>query len=355
MEELKTENKQITIYDIAKEAGVSPSTVSRVLTNNVNVRKEKKERILELIEKYNFKPNAFARGLSESRSKVIGIIVADVRNPFYSQMFVACEHAAEKMGYTVFLADSHSSLAREIDEMERLQNQRVDAILMVGGSIDQRKVSKEFIEKVSAIAQKTPIVTSSCVVEAENCYAIRINESQCMKLLLEHLIELGHRDIAVIGGRLEVSSTWEKFEQFKKQMEEYHIPIREEFMAVRGAYDFDTGFKEMNQMLDAGNIPTAVIAINDAAALGVMQAIRDHGYRIPEDISVVGYDNTLYSTLANPMLTSIDYDYETYGERLVAIAIAAVEKTATEKMQTVEPKLVVRKSTAPAVARQKSK
>ncbi len=347
MEELKTENKQITIYDIAKEAGVSPSTVSRVLTNNANVRKEKKERILGLIEKYNFKPNAFARGLSEARSKVIGIIVADVRNPFYSQMFVACEHAAEKMGYTVFLADSHSALEREIDEMERLQNQRVDAILMIGGSIDQREVSKEFTRKVSNIAQKTPIITSSCVVDAENCYAIRINESQCMKLLLEHLIELGHRDIAVIGGRLEVSSTWEKFEQFKKQMKEYNIPIREELIAIQGSYDFDTGYKEMNQMLDAGNIPTAVIAINDAAALGVMQGIRDHRYRIPEDISVVGYDNTLYSTLANPMLTSIDYDYDTYGERLVEIAIAAVERRATEKMQTVEPKLVIRKSTAP--------
>jgi DNA-binding LacI/PurR family transcriptional regulator len=263
-------------------------------------------------------------------------------------MFVACEHAAEKLGYTVFLADSHSSLERECDEMERLQNQRVDAILMIGGSIDQRRVSREFIATVCRLAQKTPIVTSSCVVDAENCYAIRINESQCMKLLLEHLIELGHQDIAVIGGRLEVSSTWEKFEQFKKQMKEYNIPIRKELIAIRGSYDFDTGCREMNRMLDAGNLPTAVIAINDAAALGVMQAIRDHGLRIPEDISVVGYDNTLYSTLANPTLTSIDYDYDTYGERLVEIAIAAVEQTATEKMQIVEPKLVVRKSTAAA-------
>lgn len=347
MDEL--ENKQITIYDIAKEAGVSPSTVSRVLTNNANVRKEKKERILELIEKYNFKPNALARGLSEARSKVIGVIVADVRNPFYSQMFVACEHAAEKMGYTVFLADSHSSLEREIDEMKRLQNQKVDAILMIGGSIDQKEISKDFIDQVAMIARSTPFVTSSCVVDAPNCYAIRINESQCMKLLLEHLKELGHRDIAVVGGRLEVSSTWEKFEQFKKQMAEYEIPIREELMAVRGAYDFETGYQEIDKMLSSGNIPTAVIAINDAAALGVMQGIRDHGYRIPEDISVVGYDNTLYSTLANPTLTSIDYDYETYGERLIEIAIAAVEKNAKEKMQVVEPRLVVRKSTAPVL------
>ena len=101
-----SENKVITIYDIAKEAGVSAATVSRVLTNNANVRKEKKDKVQNLIEKYNFKPNAMARGLSDTKSRVIGIVAADVRNPYYAEVFVACENAAREAGYTVLLCNS---------------------------------------------------------------------------------------------------------------------------------------------------------------------------------------------------------------------------------------------------------
>ena len=95
-----SENKVITIYDIAKEAGVSAATVSRVLTNNANVRKEKKDKVQNLIEKYNFKPNAMARGLSDTKSRVIGIVAADVRNPYYAEVFVACENAAREAGFS---------------------------------------------------------------------------------------------------------------------------------------------------------------------------------------------------------------------------------------------------------------
>ena len=342
----KKNDKSITIYDIAREAGVSPSTVSRVLTNNANVKPEKKERILELIEKYNFKPNAMARGLSENKSKVIGIVVADIRNPFYSQMYVACEEAAETLGYTVFLADSHSDINREIEILDRLSNQRAEAVILIGGSVDQIDIDPSFYAKIKEISKTTPIVTSTHVLEADNCFAIRIDESRCMTLLLQHLIDLGHSNIAVVGGREAVSSTAEKLAQFRSLMNLYQLPIDEEMVSKNGSYDPENGYADMNKLFDANKKPTAVIAINDATAIGVMQSIREHGLRIPEDISVVGYDNTIYSKMANPRLTSIDYDYDTYGRKLVEMAVAAISGKQNIKLQIVDPKLVLRESTA---------
>ena len=116
-----SENKVITIYDIAKEAGVSAATVSRVLTNNANVRKEKKDKVQNLIEKYNFKPNAMARGLSDTKSRVIGIVAADVRNPYYAEVFVACENAAREAGYTVLLCNSQGITQWESQQLAMLQ------------------------------------------------------------------------------------------------------------------------------------------------------------------------------------------------------------------------------------------
>lgn len=345
----KKNEKTITIYDIANEAGVSPATVSRVLTNNANVRPEKKEKILEIIEKYNFKPNVMARGLSEAKTKVIGIVVADIRNPFYSQMFVACEDAAEELGYTILLADTHGDVNKEIKILDRLANQRVDAVILIGGSVDQRFIDDKFFNKIKEISQKMPVVTSTKVLDADNCYSIRIDESRCMTLLLQHLIDKGHTNIAVVGGREAVSSTWEKLQQFRNIMNMYQLPIDEEMVSTDGSYDVENGFIDMNKLLDAGKRPSAVIAINDATAIGVMKSIRAHGLRIPEDISVVGYDNTIYSSMATPGVTSIDYDYETYGRKLIEMAVSATEGNQKMRLQIVDPKLIERASTANAI------
>ena len=132
--------KSITIYDIAEEAGVSASTVSRVLNGSASVRKEKKDRIQSIIDKYNFKPNALAKGLSDTATKTIGIIAADVRNPYYSALFVACEIAAEKAGYSVGLANSLGVKEREQSQLDLLLQQKVDAIIQMGGRVDDLRV-----------------------------------------------------------------------------------------------------------------------------------------------------------------------------------------------------------------------
>lgn len=346
----KTGGKSITIYDIAKEAGVSPATVSRVLTNSARVRPEKKQKIQELIEKYNFTPNAMARGLSDTRSRVIGIIAADVRNPFYSEVFVACELAARRLGYTVLLCNSLGEAGLERQQLEKLQEQRVDAVIQMGGRVDDLVSNLEYVELVNAMPERIPMVING-KLDGTQCFQVQIDARKTMDLLMEHLIGLGHREIALVGGRADVLSTFEKIQRYKQLLKQNQIPFRPELVQEAGHYNDAGAYAEMNRMLDAGIVPTAVIAINDFSAAGIARSLTEHGYRIPEDISLVSYDNTYIAEMLIPKLTSIDYDYGNLGRKLVETAIGALEGKEIPKLQMLEPTLVVRESSGPARAR----
>ena len=236
MQVLKTnESKPITIYDIAKEAEVSPATVSRVLTGNANVRKEKRKKVLEIIEKYNFKPNAMARGLSETKSKIIGILVADVRNPFYAELFLACEQAAKLAGYTVMLCNSLNVMEQEEYLLDQLVQQRVDAIIQIGGRVDDLVSNMEYVEKVNQVMNTTPVVVTG-KLEGTKCKMVRIDSMKAMELLMEYLISLGHREIAMVGGSVRVLSTYEKLVQYRRSLQKYHIPYDPDLISAEGSY-----------------------------------------------------------------------------------------------------------------------
>lgn len=343
----QNENRAITIYDIAKEAGVSVATVSRVMTNNANVRPEKKEKVQSLIDKYNFKPNVMAKGLSSTRSKVIGVIAADVRNPYYSEMFVACEVAAGSYGYTVLLGNSLGAVNREKFQLEKMQEQRVDAIIQIGGRVDDIRSRVSFVEKVNLVTNRIPMVITG-KVDGTRCYQVRINDTRSMDLIMEHLVGLGHRRIAVIGGMMGILSTFDKFQRYRQLLDKYQIPFLPELVGKEGGYDASTGYREMKAMLDRKDVPTAVIAVNDLTAAGVFRGIQEAGLRIPDDISVVSYDNTYITDMMIPSLTSIDYNYQHYGNVLVKTAIDAIEGREVPQSQLIEPELVVRGSSGSA-------
>lgn len=337
-----TSRKNITIYDIAREAEVSPATVSRILTNNAKVKKDKYERVMAIIEKYNYKPNALARSLSDTKSKLIGIVAADVRNPFYSAVYVACETAAWERGYRVLLCNSLGDGAREIDQIHMLVQQRVEAIIQIGGRVDALETDETFALETGKIAGTVPLVVSG-KIDGVQCYCVRIDAHEAASLLAEHLIQLGHERIAFVGGRRDVESSANKFKTYREVLSKHGIPFREEYF-IEGAYDYETGYAGTKALLGLKEIPTAIIAINDFAAAGVVRGISEMGLSIPGDMSVVSYDNTYIADLVVPKLTSIDYDYEELGKTLVDTAIAAANGEAVKDYIAIKPKLVVRKS-----------
>lgn len=338
-----SEGRVVTIYDIAKEAGVSASTVSRVLTKNANVSQEKKDKVHKLIEKYNFKPNALAKGLADTKSKIIGIIASDVRNPYYAEVFVACEVAAREAGYTVLLCNSLNEKELEEIQLEKLQEQRVDVIIQLGGRVDELVSNVKYVEKVNKLMNTIPVVVTG-KLDGTQCYQVQIDAMQAMDLLMEYLISLNHTKIALVGGQEDVLSTFEKRQRYKQMLYKHQITFRQEFLLEDGDYNYNDGYEKMNKMLDQHTIPTAVIAINDYTATGIIRSILEHGYKIPDDISVVSFDNTYIAEMMIPKLTSVDYNYKEFGKILVETAIAAVEKKMVPKIQMIQPTLVVRET-----------
>ena len=220
----------------------------------------------------------------------------------------------------------------------------MDAVIQLGGRADDLNSDPEYVEKVNQMIANIPLVVTG-KLDGTRCYQVQIDAAIAAELLLEHLLSLGHRKIALVGGRQSVASTYVKKRKYAELLEKYEIEYRPEFI-VDGDYDYETGYVGMNRLAGLLDVPTAVVAINDSAAAGVMRSAVDHGYRIPQDISVVSYDNTSLTELLIPKLTSVDYDYETLGRRLVETAIAAVKKSNIPLCQRITPTLVVRESSA---------
>lgn len=346
-EKRNTDGKKITIYDIAKEAGVSPATVSRVLTGKAGVRSSKYEAVQALISKYNFRPNALARGLSETRRKVIGIIMADVRNAYYANLFVACEQAARKAGYSLLLENSLGQQEIEEAQLGLMEEQRVDAIILVGGRVDDLHSNEAFVEKVNQVSNSIPVILTGRL-DGTSCHQVRIDAIKAMDLAMEHLLELGHEDIALLGGWDSVAASYEKRRRYKQILAKYQLPCHPEYYETFGGYDYETGYDHMKNLLTIKRIPTAVIGINDAAAVGAMNCIQEHGLRIPEDISVIGYDNTSICNMMTPKLTSVGYNYEVFAEKLMATVEGIYASSPLPPLQLIEPNLMIRGSTGSA-------
>lgn len=335
--------EKVTIYTIAKEAGVSPATVSRVLTGSASVRSEKREKIQELIDKYHFIPNALAKGLTDTTRHTIGIIAADVQNPYYAAMFSGCEKAANKRGYTVMVFDSQGDTKKEESRLQILCQHRVDAIIQMGGSVDDLVTNPDYAAIVSRITERLPVVVTG-KLDGTSCFRISINESKAVELLMEHLLSLGHQKIALVGGRLDVTSTYEKYQRYIEILNKNRIEFHPEYI-IGGGYSYEDGYKGIKKILSLPNLPTAVIAINDMAAAGIIRGTMESGLRIPDDISIASYDNTYIARCLLPSLTSIDYNYEKYGELLINTAIKAAEgKEMPQQVQKIEPKLIIRES-----------
>ena len=335
--------KSITIYDIAEEAGVSASTVSRVLNGSASVRKEKREKIQQIIEKYNFRPNALAKGLSDTATKNIGIIAADIRNPYYSALFVACELAAEKVGYSVGLVNSLGEKEREQAQLEILMQQKADVIIQMGGRVDDLITDDSYAEIVRAVCATTPMIVTGKLDKAP-VHRVVIDEAEAMNLVMDHLIGLGHSKVALLGGQMKVASTYYKYQRYEENLKKHGIRVNGEYV-VNGGYDPESGYHATNRILSLKDRPTAIIAINDFAASGVLRSLREHKLHVPEDISVVSFDNTYIADLMSPKLTSIDYNYEKYGQMLIDTAVNISNGKTVDDLQMVEPVLVIRDST----------
>ncbi len=337
---------EVTIYSIAKEAGVSPATVSRVLTKSAKVSPEKQRQVEAVIAKYDYRPSAIARSLIDTKTHTIGIMVADIRNPYYASMVVACELEAHKRGYTVLLSSLVDDKEVELQNLRKLHAQRVDAIVQLGSSTDDLVLDEDFQSEVRRISRSVPFVTTGHLHGIDNCYQITIDAEVGMFQVLDHLIQLGHKRIALVGGRRDVASTNIMRQQFLYTAGQQGLVFYPEYI-VDSPYTVEGGYACFAELRSRSiEQATAVICINDFVAIGFSKAAEEAGVRIPEDLSLVGFDNTYLADFMSPSLTSVDYDYDRYGELIISVAIAAIRGEEPPLRQYVTPRLIERESCA---------
>lgn len=335
--------KRITIYDIAREAGVSASTVSRILANSAGVKPEKRQRVMALVEKYNFTPNAMAKGLSKSRSKFIGMLCPDVRNPFYSSVFAQCEQAAYQAGYTLLLNNTFGEPEKEITYMQRMVEQRVDSLIICGGVVDWNPLPEAFEQALRQCIRQVPVVVAGKPTGVA-CHQVVLDHADGMRQAVRYLYEMGHRRIAFLHGPMNIVQTQIKLNAYREMLTALGVAFRPDYLVDEGSFDEKSGSRGMLRLLSLPEPPTAVIAANDLMGVGALQAIQRRGFSVPKDMSLIGCDDVFLTELTQPNLSSIHVDYEQYGSMLIDTALQAMDQPDQPEMLSLPIQLRLRES-----------
>jgi len=345
--------KSVTVYDIAKEANVSVATVSRVLNNTAPVKKATRDKINELINKHQFQPNALARSLSKKETGMIGFLLPDITNPFFPEVLSGFDSEARKMGYTFFLCDtvitnedSAEQYLRESQYLNVLMEKQVDGIVMLGGRVDLASPGEELTREVVELAKRVPVLLINGNLGGAPLNRVAADEKAGAGLAVSHLIELGHTDIALIGGYLGMSNTLQRRLGFLRTMQRNGLKPRKEAM-LHGGFSVAKGIRFAEQLFQLPQLPTAIMCMNDLVAIGALQAANKAGLRVPEDISIVGYDDIPFASYSIPELTTVSLRANEMGQAAAGVLHKMIGKEKVPRTTIIHPELVVRKSTAP--------
>ncbi len=341
--------RQVTIYDIAKEAKVSVATVSRVLNDTAPVKVSTRAKIEELIEKYNFQPNAMARSLLKKETGIIGLIVPDLTNPFFPEVFAGAEHEAQQSGYTFLLSNSIGDYAKESEYLSIMREKRVDGIMFMGGRINLKQCEEPLVQELVQHASVIPTVLVNGGLRNTDLIRVSTDEAAGTALAVKHLIELGHTKIGFIGGESHMTTTSIKLRAFRKTLKEAGLAIREEWL-LPDSFSIDSGKRQMLKLLAMSDRPTAIFCVNDYTAIGAIKAAAEMGIRIPEDISIVGFDDIPLAHHFIPELTTVSQQANELGRTAVNVLKAMMNKEKVKKLTSLEPQLIVRQSTGKPAA-----
>ncbi|MFD1739306.1 catabolite control protein A [Bacillus salitolerans] len=288
----------ITIYDVAREANVSMATVSRVVNGNPNVKPTTRKKVLEAIERLGYRPNAVARGLASKKTTTVGVIIPDIASIFFAELARGIEDIATMYKYNIILSNSDQNKEKELHLLNTMLGKQVDGIVFMGGNITSEHV-EEF--KKSPV----PVVLAATIEESKQIPSVNIDYEQAAYDAVNSLIEKGHKNVAFLSGPFhELINKGRKFEGYKKALADAGIPFSEE-LVVEGDYSYDSGIEAFEKLNELSAPPTAIFVATDEMALGVIHSIQDLGKVIPNDIEVIGFDNTRLATMVRPQLTTV--------------------------------------------------
>lgn len=335
----------MNISAVAKRAGVSTATVSRVMNGTANVSPETAQRVREAVEALNFYPDINARALGSGRSGLYGLIISDITNPYFPELVKAFEDIAVEHGQDVLIANTDYDPKRMETCVIRMLQRKVDGVAIMTSEMDERLIRTFSQRQIPTVFMDTTAKGASSVSVD---YAGGITEA------MQHLFGLGHREIAFISGPLTLRSARLRAQAFQKALRDHGLKVRPDWLQ-EADHRVEGGHQAMQRIFQSGFIPSAVLGSNDLTAIGAMGAIHEAGLHIPGDISVVGFDDIELSAYTLPALTTLHVP----RRELAATAFRGlyrgrdevVVRGARKKEQVIQPRLLIRRSTGQAPQR----
>lgn len=327
-----------TIYDVAEKAGVSISTVSRVINNKGRISKKTKQKVMDVIASLGYQPSVLASALTGKRTRTIGLIIPDVANPFFAEVARRVEDRGRELGFNLLMCNTDNNPETEEMYLSLLKQKSVDGII-IGTTTRNHSVLKELLQEqmpVALIAQDIPELMIDVV---------SVDDYLGGYQAASHLVELGHRHIAVMMGNLNRTSDRYRFQAFRQVLEDNGIALDERFV-LQTDYSLEGGKRAALELLASAHKPTAIFACFDFLAIGIYQAAKELGLRIPEDLSVVGFDNTILASITDPPLTTVAQPIDEMGRQVMDLLLREIEGEKKTKQRVIlPPELIIRQST----------
>jgi len=326
-----------TITDVAQLAGVSTTTVSHHINGTRYVSEDLKGRVEEAIKTLGYQPNSLARGLRRGESKTFGLIVPDNSNPFFAEILRQIENIGYEHGYSVILYNSDGDIKKEIAYTDLLFAKQVDGIVFIS--------TNNSYEHLQQLTNKgIPIIIIDRDIPLKNTDVLLVDNFMGGYLATQYLIQLGHTKIACITGPSLLTPSAERVNGYKKALQEANLELKPEWI-IPGDFQFDGGEKGIGQILKMSARPTAIFACNDLMALGVMRGLRNSGYSVPQDYSLIGFDDVPLSSIISPALTTIAQPINKISKLEIELLLKRIQLNDEAKERTVLPvQLVIRES-----------
>jgi len=334
--------KRITITDVAKRAGVSKSTVSHVLNQTRFVEEETRRKVSTTIEELGYRPSNIARSLVSKRTKTAGLLISDVGNPFYPDVIRGVEEVALSHGYSIFLCNTNYDLVRSMEFIRSLIEKSVDGILFMSSSMSMEMVEEAIQNQIQAV------VLDWGVSQVEDLTGtIRINFTEGIRQAIQHLVELGHTQIAHVSGPLDLWTAQARRDTFLVSLRENGVNP-DQALIIEGNLRIEGGRRAFEQLIHASPRPTAVFAANDLTALGIVWAARNYGLNLPEQLSIIGLDNIELASEVNPTLTTVALPRNEMGKLAMKLLLDLIENPEVVDGHKLEvaTQLIIRQSTA---------
>jgi LacI family transcriptional regulator len=336
-----------TIKDIARLAGVSHTTVSRALNDMPRISRRTKARILGIAKKLNYHPNVAARSLKIRRTKTLGLVITTIVNPFYPELAQGIEATAQEMGYSIILCSTNYDISLERQHIEMLKSKGVDGIIFTSTHIHDPNIEGLIDEKLPIILVNRKIYDESVSNRVD--YVV-IDNVRGAFMAVEHLIKMGHEKIGLICGLSQSSASLERLQGAKKALSAWGLAF-DPGLVFEGTFLKGSGLDAANRFSKMRPRPTAIFAFNDYMALGAMEGFIDQGFRIPQDIALIGFNDIEISRMRNIELTTIGQKSYEMGSIAVKTLVEKIEGEAQGLIKQIilEPELLVRKSCGYAI------